>query len=123
MDDLVAATVAEDGGDFTAFVPGDAADIGARIGGEAARHLAAAACAYDDRVAALEFAFGGCSAGGKQALAVPERLCRAVVDGQHPDGIKRAGDPALACGERLGRGEEPGDGGAVLDRTQRVKGA
>src|SRR5258708_33598069 len=101
MDDLVAATVAEDGGDFTAFMPGDAADIGARIGGEAARRLAAAATAHDDGVAALGLAFDGGDAGRKQAPAPPQRLCRAGIDGPHPDGGERARDPAFAPGGRL----------------------
>src|SRR5258708_7546996 len=118
MDDLVATTVAEDGGDFTAFMPGDAADVGARIGGETARRLAARARAHDDRVAALELALDGGDAGGQQALAAPQRLRGTVIDDQHADRIERAGDPALARGERLGRGQEPGGGGAVLDRAQ-----
>ncbi len=41
MDHLVAATVAEDGLDFTAFVAGDGAGVVARIGRQAARQLAA----------------------------------------------------------------------------------
>ena len=69
MNDLVATTVAEYGGNFTSLVPGDALDVGARIGRETATGLGSGAGADDHRIAAGKDALDGNDAGGQQALA------------------------------------------------------
>src|SRR5260221_10617978 len=121
MDDLVAATVAEDGCDFTAFVPGNPADIVARIGGEAARRLVAVARAHNDGIAAFERSLDGNDAGRQQALAAPQRCPGTVIDGQHADRVERPGDPSLARGKRFGGRDEPRRRGAVSDGGERTE--
>src|SRR6516162_4656724 len=68
MNDLVAPTVAEDAGNFTTLVTSDAADVGARIGREAAPGLAAGAGANDHRIAAFENPLDRNDSGRQQAL-------------------------------------------------------
>src|SRR5437899_5215211 len=96
MNDLVAPTVAEDAGNFTTLVAGDASDIVARIGRQAAPRLDAGTGADDDRVAALEHTLDCDDAGGQQALAAPQRACCTIVDGQRARRIDGPGDPPLA---------------------------
>src|SRR5262252_8595948 len=71
MNNLVASTVTEDAGDFTSLVTGDASNVGARIGGEAAPGFDAGAGADDHRVAALECSLDGDDTSRQQALAAP----------------------------------------------------
>src|SRR6185437_11202231 len=96
VDDDVAATIAEDGRDFTALVPGDQLDVAARIGRKPAARLASGLCLDDHAIAAVEGAVDTDDAGGKEALALAQRARRAVVDDDHAGGVDRAGDPGLA---------------------------
>src|ERR1700732_1982068 len=106
MDHLVAATVAEDGLDFTAFVTGDGTGVGGRIGAEPAPQFAAVAGSYHHRVAAVEAAVDSDDAGGQQAGAALECRHRAVIDGEYAHRVERACDPALPRRARLGAGDE-----------------
>src|SRR5439155_13281555 len=105
MDHLVAATIAEQPLDFTALVPEDGAGVGAGIGRQAARHLAAVAIKHQHRVAAIELALDRLDAGRQQALAGLERGQRAGVDAERADRLEAAGDPGLAGGQRPGQGQ------------------
>src|SRR5947199_10430897 len=96
MNDLVAPTVAEDAGNFTTLVAGDAFDIVARIGRQAAPCLDAGAGADDDRVAALEHTLDRDDAGGQEAPAAAQRARRTIVAGQSARGIDGSAAPPLA---------------------------
>src|SRR5271165_200733 len=96
MNDLVAATVAEYGGDFTTLVPSDTADVGTRIGRETAAGLTAAPGADNHRVAALKFAFDRDDTGGQEALAPAQSVGGAVIDDDCARCADRPGDPRLA---------------------------
>src|SRR5215470_18493548 len=101
MNDLIAATVPEDLGNFTTLVAGDAPNIGARIGREAAADLVAGPGTDNDGVAALERAFDRDQARRQQAGAAAERPNCAVIDNNRAGRIDRSGDPRLACRSRL----------------------
>src|ERR1700753_2146835 len=97
MNDLVAATVPEDLGNFTTLMAGDAPDIGARISREAATGLGAGAGTDDHGVAALEDALDRDDPGRQQARAALQRPGCAVIDDHRSARIDRTGDPSLAC--------------------------
>src|ERR1700738_3452379 len=109
MDHLVAATVAEDGLDFTAFVTGDGTGVGGRIGAEPAPPFAAVAGSSRDP-------------GGEQAGAALQRRHRAVIEGEYAHRVERACDPALPRRARLGAGDEPRGARALLDGGERPEG-
>src|ERR1700757_3711117 len=95
MDHLVPATVAEDSLDFTAFMPGDGAGIGRRIGRKTACDLAAVAVPYHHRVAAIEIALDRCDTGGEEARAALQGRSRAGIDDEHAHRVEAPGGPAL----------------------------
>src|SRR5262249_60382914 len=76
VNDLVAPTVTEDAGDFITLVPGNPADIGARIGREPTPGLDPGAISDDHRVAALEGPLDGDDPRRQQALAAAQRADR-----------------------------------------------
>src|SRR3546814_10996673 len=71
---LFAATVAENGFDFTALVAHDEPRVGGRVGGKAARHLLARRIADHHGVAALEAPLDGGAPRRQQRLALLQRL-------------------------------------------------
>src|SRR3546814_16987983 len=73
VDQLFAATVAENGFDFTALVAHDEPRVGGRVGGKAARHILARRIAAPPCVAALETPPDGGAQIGRAALR--ERGC------------------------------------------------
>src|SRR5262249_28356934 len=95
MNDLVAATVAEDADNFTTLVAGNAADVGALIGREAAPRPIAPAGANDHGVAAFEPPLARDDPRRQQALTMAQGTGRAIVDGQCTPRVNRAGDPRL----------------------------
>src|SRR5262249_39654927 len=101
MNDLVAATVPEDLGNFTTLVPGDAPNIAARISRKTATDPAPGRGADKDGVAALEGAFDRDQARGQQTGAAAERPGCAVIDNDRARGIDCSGDPRLARRPRL----------------------
>ena len=87
MDDHVAATIPEDGCDFTALVPGEALDVLARIGRKPAPGLASGLGFDHHAIAAVERAVDVDDAGGEEALALAQRARRAVVDDDRAGGV------------------------------------
>ena len=96
MDHFVAATVTENGLDFTGLVADDTPRVGGAIGGQTATKLDSVGAAHGHRVAALKIALDGDDTGGQQALARGQRLDRAGIDVQRPDRLQGSGDPAFA---------------------------
>src|SRR3954466_2971767 len=101
MDDLIAATVAENCYNFTALMPGDQADVAAPVGGQAASGLGTATSPDHDTIAALKSAFNPDHAGRQQALAIAEGAGGPGIDAQHAGRVDRAGHPGLARRARL----------------------
>ena len=104
MNDHIAATVAEDGRDFTTLMPGDQPDIAARIGRKAACGLGSGAGADDHAIAPVESAVDPDDARRQEALSLAQRARGAVIDDDRAGRADRAGDPRLARGARLGAG-------------------
>src|SRR3546814_14804113 len=75
VDQLFAATVAENGFDFTALVAHDEPRVGGRVGGKAARHLLARRIADHHGVAALEAPLDG----GDSRRQIGRERCRERV--------------------------------------------
>ena len=119
MDHLGAAGVAEDILDLAARPADDPLGLVGVVGDEPAPELAGAV-ADDHRVAAREGAFDAADADGQKARAAGKRPRRAGVDDERAARLERARDPALARGDRVRRGQEPGAARAVGDRLQRL---
>src|SRR5512133_3967874 len=119
MNDLIATTVTEDVGDFTTLVPGDATDIGARIGRKTASRFAARPGADYHCVAALENPFDADHAGGQQAGAASKRPGGAVVDDDRAGRVDGCRDPSLARRTRLSASEKQGGSATRRDCGQR----
>src|SRR5215472_17952268 len=121
MNDLIAATVPEDLGNFTTLVAGEAPNIGARIGRKAAADLAAGRGTDNDGVAALERAFDRDQASRQQTGAAAERPGCAVIDNNRAGRIDRSGDPRLARRPWPSPRQEQCRSGACLDRGERAR--
>src|SRR6185437_5420047 len=98
MDDHIAATVAEDGRDFTTLVPGDQPYIAARIGRKPACRLGSCARLDDHAIAPVESAVDPDDARRQEALSLAQRARGAVIDDDRAGRADRAGNPRLARG-------------------------
>ena len=101
MDDLIAATVPEDLGDFTTLMAGYPPDVGARISRKSATGLGAGPGADNDRVTAFENTLDRDDACRQKARPTLQCPGRSIVDDDRPGRIDGRGDPRLARRARL----------------------
>src|SRR5262245_30082339 len=115
-----AARKAQDGGNLARLLADDARRVVARVGHETAAELAPVGATDDDGVAALEGALHPLDARRQQALAREQGFLRPDVDLHDAPGLEPAGDPTLAGGDGIGRGEQPGARSALGQRAQGI---
>src|SRR5579883_3169968 len=120
MDQLLAASIAEERLDVAAAMPHDAPRIRGGIGAEAARDFPACRVAHADGVAALEAALDGNDTGRKQALIGPKRLDRALVDDDGACGLERRRDKLATRRKRARLRQKPSADGAVFQRGEGI---
>ena len=121
MDHFGAAAEAEQRLDVGAALADDAGGVPVAVGDHTARDFRAIGVEHAHGVAALEPAADRGDARRQQALARPQRLQRAGIDGDGTARAQRAGDPLLARVLRIRRGQEPAAVGALFEPAHRMQ--
>src|SRR5690242_13518635 len=122
MDDLIAATVSEDGFNFERTLSRDALGIGCSIGRETPRDLPTVAVADNHRIAALETSVDLSHTGRQKALSLLQGTHCTGIDDERAFRLQDSRNPALAgCGWRLAR-DEVRHASAAADCRQRMFG-